>query len=413
MQKNILPRFDSFVFLLFSFVFLLACSEEGTGPNPKPEGYQEDIPWPSLADSPWPMEHGNPQSTGRAKVSGPVLGDTIWTKSFEGPITLQAFTSPVIGEDGTIYIGSSFEPAGKGQVSYLYAINQDGETLWRFAFDHEKIAATPIVGNDGTIYAASYDHYLYAINPNGTLKWKFDSGEIINYMALNIDKEGTLYFVNLSGTLFAINNDGSEKWKLYIDNGFLASPINGLSISPDGNNLYVPGIARTLYAISISGNVVWSYDNGHKISSMPLVESNGNIFITSGATNYSETKLICLNSSGIVLWEKTGYGTSVLPTIDEFGNSYFTITGIIDSTGIVSFDYLGNKRWRQYELNNLVPLILDMENRIYSNIKGEIVVLERERGQIIQKFSIGYFSVVTPVIIENAIIYPSAYPKKN
>ena len=46
---------------------MLSCKESPITPSesPKPPGYQEDIPWPSLADSPWPMFYGNPQNNGR------------------------------------------------------------------------------------------------------------------------------------------------------------------------------------------------------------------------------------------------------------------------------------------------------------------------------------------------------------
>ena len=58
--------------ILFANLLLLtACEDEVIQSPPKPPGYQEDIPWPSLADSPWPMNHHDPQSSGRSKFIGP------------------------------------------------------------------------------------------------------------------------------------------------------------------------------------------------------------------------------------------------------------------------------------------------------------------------------------------------------
>jgi hypothetical protein len=65
------PFFSKLIyFVLFLLLMLLSCKENPTTPSeePKPPGYQEDIPWPSLADSPWPMYRGNPQYTGRANI---------------------------------------------------------------------------------------------------------------------------------------------------------------------------------------------------------------------------------------------------------------------------------------------------------------------------------------------------------
>nr|6TJB_A Chain A, Cake2 [synthetic construct]6TJB_B Chain B, Cake2 [synthetic construct]6TJB_C Chain C, Cake2 [synthetic construct]6TJB_D Chain D, Cake2 [synthetic construct]6TJB_E Chain E, Cake2 [synthetic construct] len=64
--------------------------------------------------------------------------------------------SPVIGEDGTIYVGSN--------DGHLYAINPDGTEKWRFKTG-KAIEASPVIGEDGTIYVGSNDGHLYAINP--------------------------------------------------------------------------------------------------------------------------------------------------------------------------------------------------------------------------------------------------------
>ena len=71
-------------------------------------------------------------------------------------------SSPAIGSDGTIYVGSD--------DSYLYAINPDGSRKWRFKTG-SYVVSSPAIGSDGTIYVGSYDYYLYAINPDGSRKW--------------------------------------------------------------------------------------------------------------------------------------------------------------------------------------------------------------------------------------------------
>ncbi len=63
-------------------------------------------------------------------------------------------SSPAIGSDGTIYVGSG--------DNYLYAINHDGSEKWKFKTDYS-IYSSPAIGDDGTIYVASEDSYLYAL----------------------------------------------------------------------------------------------------------------------------------------------------------------------------------------------------------------------------------------------------------
>jgi len=65
-------------------------------------------------------------------------------------------SSPAIGEDGTIYVGSG--------DNYLYAINPDGTLRWKFKTG-DFVLSSPTIGKDGTVYVGSWDDYLYAIGP--------------------------------------------------------------------------------------------------------------------------------------------------------------------------------------------------------------------------------------------------------
>ena len=42
------------------------------------------------------------------------------------------------------------------------------------------VESSPAIGADGTIYVGSYDHKLCAINPDGTEKWSFDTGNYVH-----------------------------------------------------------------------------------------------------------------------------------------------------------------------------------------------------------------------------------------
>ena len=64
-------------------------------------------------------------------------------------------SSPAIGSDGTIYVGS--------RDKKLYAINgKSGVKLWEFETGHE-IASSPVIGSDGALYVGSWDGKVYAI----------------------------------------------------------------------------------------------------------------------------------------------------------------------------------------------------------------------------------------------------------
>jgi hypothetical protein len=64
-------------------------------------------------------------------------------------------SSPAIGSDGTVYVGSGDKK--------LYAINgKSGVKLWEFETG-DGVNSSPDIGSDGTVYVGSSDRNLYAI----------------------------------------------------------------------------------------------------------------------------------------------------------------------------------------------------------------------------------------------------------
>lgn len=70
--------------------------------------------------------------------------------------------------------------------------------------------SSPAIGADGTIYVGSGDGALYAVNPNGTIKGSYvTGGHIDSSPALGTD--GTIYVGSGDGNLYALtmNNKSS------------------------------------------------------------------------------------------------------------------------------------------------------------------------------------------------------------
>ena len=64
------------------------------------------------------------------------------------------WSSPAIGPDGTVYVGSGNE---------LYALSgKTGDKLWEFETGGS-VSSSPAIGSDGTVYIGSWDKKLYAI----------------------------------------------------------------------------------------------------------------------------------------------------------------------------------------------------------------------------------------------------------
>ncbi|MEF8874404.1 MAG: PQQ-binding-like beta-propeller repeat protein, partial [Candidatus Thermoplasmatota archaeon] len=116
----------------------------------------------AIAGSPWSKFRGDKKNTGLSPYEvSDINGNERWSFDLGGEIQ----SSPAIGEDGTIYIGS--------RDGNLYAVNPDGTERWTFETG-DMITSSPAIGEDGKIYIGSRDGNLYAVNPDGREKWSFD-----------------------------------------------------------------------------------------------------------------------------------------------------------------------------------------------------------------------------------------------
>ena len=90
----------------------------------------------------------------------------LWEFQTEGSV----YSSPAIGPDGTVYVGSLDKN--------LYAINgKSGVKLWEFETGNQIETSSPAIGSDGTVYVGSGDDKLYAINGQSGVKlWEFVTG---------------------------------------------------------------------------------------------------------------------------------------------------------------------------------------------------------------------------------------------
>jgi len=87
-------------------------------------------------------------------------------------------------EDPAIWPMSGYNAQHTGQCPYDRSKN-NGTLKWKFQTDAQ-INSSPVIANDGTIYIGpSADNYLYALNPDGTLKWKYQTYDVYSSPAID------------------------------------------------------------------------------------------------------------------------------------------------------------------------------------------------------------------------------------
>jgi outer membrane protein assembly factor BamB len=257
------------------------------------------------------MFHQNAQHTGLSPFPGPTVPFLEWKFQTGGEIS-----SPPAIAHGRIYVGSS--------DGNLYALNRQGELLWKFQTSLP-IRTSPAIGSDGTIYLGSFvrsasgrpEGILYAINPGGKLNWNLtivNSGEGIDSLSSpTIGPDGTIYVSDVGFRIVAVHPEGTIKWELTTHGEVVDSP----ALAPDGT-VYVgiddPGPAglcsQCLVALNPDGTLKWGA-LPHRIGfSSPAVGSDGTIYLGGYA----------VNPDGTVKWQHPGTFDS--PSIGSDGTIY-------------------------------------------------------------------------------------------
>ena len=108
-------------------------------------------------------------------------------------------TPPVIAEDGTVYVGSTY--------SALSAFACDSLPKWCCQFDDYRMDWSPALTSDGTVYAVveRWDAgVVCAIDANGTSRWRFSPVYSGGLSAVTVGTDGLVYVVDDHGFLSAL-----------------------------------------------------------------------------------------------------------------------------------------------------------------------------------------------------------------
>jgi parallel beta-helix repeat protein len=116
-------------------------------------------------------------------------GTLKWTFNTKGVV----YESAAIASDGTIYVIDS--------IGTLYALNPDGTLKWSCKVGN--CYYSPLIGLDGTIYLGT-NSGVFAVGSDGIIKWSY-TGNIGTTSNPVIDSEGTLYLGTSKG-VYAFND---------------------------------------------------------------------------------------------------------------------------------------------------------------------------------------------------------------
>ena len=270
-----------------------------------------------LADSPWPTFNQNNQRTGLSPYNSSHVDGTVkWLHRFDAGTS----SSPIIGPDGTIYIGVN--------NGYFYAFNPDGTIKWETKIgtpvakeyggwvDYFSIPMTASIDEDGSIYIASLDNYTFALNSSdGAIRWQFPMRFRSDvWTCPTIGEDGTVFVLSCPPQcgLYALNPDGAEKWYYPFQNAVYNSP----AIDSDGTILLQHSDifqGSKVIALNPDGSEKWTVNIPMEMESTIMIHEDGTYYIGSFSQDETSAGLYSLTSNGIN-WHYTVGGKEVMST---------------------------------------------------------------------------------------------------
>lgn len=398
-----------FIFLnILLTVFISGC-KQSTEPQPvndKPPGYQEDIPWPSLADSPWPMANHDPQATGRGKLSVNLSGDLARDYSVASLIT-----GGSVSNNDFVYITS---------YGAFISLSIATDSLNKKEIGFIDQPSTPILLSGGLIYSYFDTKGICLLNSQGILQWNYIPESKICADNFIVDKHGNLLFITSEGSLISIDKNGNILFK-YFNPGF--DEYSQISFSPDGKTLYILNSKAKLFALDIiNQSIKWTFGTSNQIinSNRPLVDSQGNIYFTTIDTtsNGELPAMFSISPEKEIRWffvhrqwykefGKINISHSE-PTMDKNGNLYF------GSDTVYSISYEGKLNWKKkLNTSNTTSFICDQNGNIYLSRDigtGDDIELFsiNSQGDIIWQIIVqGETTNYSPSLTNNFLIYPT------
>lgn len=336
---------------------------------------------PGLGD--WSMFGREQAHNRRSPYPGPQTAHVRWSYT----TTEGLYSSPVIGADGTVYVGSNDK--------FLYALYPDGTLRWRYPTG-SWVWGSPALDAEGMIYCASFDGRMYALTPTGKLAWAFQTRDWVRSSPV-LGPDGAVYFGSRDGKIYALNPSGTLRWAYPTGDGVDSSPALG----PDGT-VYIGSDDFNLYALHADGTLKWKFATGNMVWSAPALASDGTIYIGS-----YDNRLYAINPDGTEKWHyTTGLNVGSSPAIGHDGTIYF---GSYDCK-FYALNPDGTLKWTFLTGNNIRSSpALDANGNVYFGSDDSKLYALSPAGELLWDFTAQWYVYSSPAIGADGMIYVGGY----
>ncbi len=339
------------------------------------------------------------------------LSSVVW--AFNNNTTVsrlnEGSSSPVIGDDGTIYYLEGY--ANPTSNSKVVAVTDNGATAqlkWATTLA-SYISNAPSIGTDGHIYVNTWDNTraVYKLSgTDGAVLWSRGGSGVLGASNTTpaVDAQGNIYhgskFTTPNGGFFSWTPAGVKRWQITGVGAFYTSPV----LSKDETTVYVLNTNEgKLWAINTAdGTRKWaeSVGPGSGIHGSSLsMGSDGTIYYT---TNVHVVAITDNGAAGAIKWSTAVAGAAQSGVVIGPKGDLYTGAG----AGLVCLNPAdGTVKWTHaMSTNESVPAV-DVEGRIYlGSTDGKLVVVSSE-GILLKAIELGDGAVHSPTIANNGTVY--------
>ncbi|MFC6996791.1 outer membrane protein assembly factor BamB family protein [Rufibacter roseus] len=323
-------------------------------------------------------------------------------------------SSPVIGDDGTIYyVEGNGSPVNTSKV---VAVTDNGSTAtlkWATA-TASYIANAPSIGPDGHIYVNTWQNanMVYKLNgATGEVMWT-KGGRGASNTTPAVDTQGNIYhgsrLQSSDGGLYSWSPTGDKRWQIVNQGAFYTAPV----LSKDETTVYALNTNEgKLWAVNTAdGTMKWSESvgmgSGTHGSSLSM-GADGTIYYT---TNAHVVAITDNGATGSVKWsaDVTGAaqsGVVIGPNGDLYTGAGAGLVSLNAATGGINWTY-------PLSTNESVPAV-DVEGRVYIGAtNGNLVVVSKD-GILLKEIQLGDGVVNSPTIASDGTVYVEALSGAN
>lgn len=174
-----------------------------------------------------------------------------------------AFSSPTMGPDGSVYIGT--------QGNVALALTAAGTLKWqlpaRYHFD-----STAALVDEQTVVIGADSGLVYALSTaDGAVKWKRRTYRPVRSSPAVDRRTGTVIIGSDSGRVHALDaRDGAVRWRFETGGPVRSSPV----VDPDGRVVF-GSQDNHVYALDDAGALLWRVELGGDVDSSVAVGSRG------------------------------------------------------------------------------------------------------------------------------------------